>query len=191
MAAISSALANEFYDSTQAAACKIPQGKYISHADRQVYAWCCFPLACAKTTPTQERGSPGCARSLPGPHRQDGAPASRQHCSQRCSPPEQLLLSLAGQERCPERGRAEGGAGPAHTQRAAGALPPAHQRDLGQPELCHQCPPCEESAGHPALPALRLYGGQTGSHPQHGSSLGSTALGRRRPSRRPGAQTHW
>ncbi|XP_064885718.1 ADP-ribosylation factor-like protein 10 isoform X1 [Columba livia] len=97
----------------------------------------------------------------------------------------------AGQERCPERGRAEGGAGPAHTQRAAGALPPAHQRDLGQPELCHQCPPCEESAGHPAFPALRLYGGQTGSHPQHGSSLGSTALGRRWPSRRPGAQTHW
>ncbi|XP_065500341.1 ADP-ribosylation factor-like protein 10 isoform X1 [Caloenas nicobarica] len=121
----------------------------------------------------------------------DGAPGAA--CTAGCRAPAApgRAGQQAGQEQCPEHGRAVGGASPAHTQRAAGALPPAHQRDLGQPELCHQRPPREEPAGHPALPALRPYGGRTGSHPQHSSSLGSTALGWRWPSRRPGAQTRW
>ncbi|XP_054698091.1 ADP-ribosylation factor-like protein 10 isoform X3 [Grus americana] len=98
---------------------------------------------------------------------------------------------LEGQERCPECSRAAGGAGPAHALRAAGALPPAHQRDLGQLEHRHQRPPCEEPAGHPALPALSPHRGQKGSHPQHGPSLGSTEQGRKWLGGSPGAQTRW
>ncbi|XP_054698089.1 ADP-ribosylation factor-like protein 10 isoform X1 [Grus americana] len=121
----------------------------------------------------------------------DGAPGAARAAGRRAPSAPGRAGQQAGQERCPECSRAAGGAGPAHALRAAGALPPAHQRDLGQLEHRHQRPPCEEPAGHPALPALSPHRGQKGSHPQHGPSLGSTEQGRKWLGGSPGAQTRW